>query len=178
MITQSVNLTYGGVNYTVFNRPVQQITLLDSTNQQFLRQVMLSNDGVKLIRGQYTIQFPMEQLYAVAAQAMPSMSWSPVIDTQPLGSQFVTVPGTASLSVVAEDEFNTVKYQWYVSASEAGTGWQLTVNTTNIKFKNTSSAEMSASYGIGFTPDTSSYFCLCSNASGEKSSSIGYVLPQ
>lgn len=181
MITQSVNLTYGGANNIQFTRPVQQVTMLDSSNYAFLRQVMLSNDGVKIIKGNYTVQFPINQLFAVAVQAIPSMSWAPIISTQPTASQYITPSNislaTASLTISASDEFNTVSYKWYVSSSESGTGWQSCVDTTNIKFKNTSSATLSASYSTAWTLDTSSYFCVASNSSGQTSSSIGYVLP-
>lgn len=180
-ITASVSLTYGGTNSTIFNRPVQQITLLDSTNQQFLRQVMLSNDGVKLIRGNYTVQFPMSELFAVGVQAIPSMSWAPIISLQPSSSTTLypdtSSRSTASLSITASDEFNTVQYQWYVSSSEsAGSGYTLPVNTTHWHFEKTSSAEMSASVsGSGYYPQTASFFCLAYNPSGQTSSSVGYV---
>lgn len=177
IITQSINIAFTTTSSVAFRRPVQQTTVLDSTNINFLRQVMLSNDGIKVIRGNYSIQFPMNQIFAAAFAAYPSMSWAPVMATQPSASTTLitssVATSTASLFVVATDEFgNDMTYQWYVSASY-GSGFAVPVGKN---YQNTSSANISASYSgsIG-NRDQYLFFCTVTNPGGITSSSIATV---
>lgn len=178
LVTQSINITYAGTSSVVFNRPVQQITLLDSSNINYLRQVMVSGDGIKVIRQNYAIQIPMSELFAAAFAAYPSMSWAPVIATDVTGSLTV-MPNTISLATASmtfgvTDEFNDdITYQWYVSSSY-NTGWQLPTASVWVKYQNTSSANMSASFSqssaAGLWPYY--YYCKATNPAGLVTSSI------
>jgi hypothetical protein len=179
MIAQSINIQFTETSSVEFNRPVQQTTILDSTNTSFLRQIMLSNDGVKIIKGNYTVQFPVVQLFAAAFAAIPSMSWAPIVEGDVTAS-YTVYPNTASLataslSVSASSEFNNdITYQWYVSSSQHGVGYQLPTDTSNIYFWNTSSIELSASFnGSGsFNPNPTYFFCAITNPAGITSSSV------
>jgi hypothetical protein len=177
MITQSINFQFTTTSSVQFLAPVKRITVLDSSNFAFLRQVMLSNDGVQIIRGNYSIQFPMQQLFRAAATAFPSMSWAPVISPQPSNVTLVTssaATSTASLFATASDEFgNDMTYQWYVSASYTS-GFTL---PAGVNYQGTSSANISASYSGSIATDQDKYyfFCAVSNPSGTTSSSIATV---
>lgn len=180
MITQSINIQFTTTSSVQFNRPVQQITLLDASNYQFLRQVMVSNDGVKLIRGEYAIQIPMSQLFAAGFAALPSMSWAPIITGEPTGSTVATgsvSTSTASLFVTASDEAGTdMTYQWYISSSDYPAGWQLPTNTSYVHFQGTSSVNLSASFISGGFPTSPYYtFVGVTNPAGTTSSSVATI---
>jgi hypothetical protein len=175
-ITQSINIAFTTTSSVNFAAPVQQISLLDSTNFQFLRQVLVSNDGVKVIRGNYAIQVPMSQLFYAAFQAYPSMSWAPIIETDVTSSQYIRPYtqslATASISFFVSDEFTTdLSYQWYVSSSITQS-WQL---PTGSNYYGTSSATLSASYNSGSNGEVRYFYCESTNPAGATTSSISTV---
>ncbi len=180
LISQSVNLTLNGTSSIAFNSPVRQTSILDASNIQFLRQVMLSNDGVQVIRGNYSIQFPMTQLFAVAFQANTSMSWAPIIETDVTPTSSIVLPNTISLSTAsitigASDEFTTdLQYQWYISSSRTNGTWALPTSSVYNTFQGTSSVNLSASFISGST-GLSYFYCAVTNPAGTTTSSISMV---
>lgn len=168
MPTKSINISYTTDSAISFSAPVQQITLLDTTNRQYLRQVMLSQDGVKVIKGSYVVQIPMTQLFQAAYQAYPQLTWPPIILNQPTGSS-VTAPQTASFNITASAEI-AISYVWQYKGATSSSFVNVpnqapfTGSTTASLFISTSSLALSGSQ----------FRCVASNASGNTTSSAVY----
>lgn len=165
MLTQSINIQFVSTSSIPFTAPVQRVTLLDSSNPQFLRQVMVSNDGVRIIRGQYTIQFPMQQLFQAAISASPSMSWAPYIITNPV-SQTAASSSASYFNITASAE-SPITYQWYSQAS-GSIGFGVVSSSAPYLGETSSSLFINPCTGL----DQFQYLCVASDVSGQTTSSI------
>jgi len=170
----NISFSFAGSSSLDFTRPVQQITILDYTNPQFLRQVFLSQDGLQIVRGKSVSAFPMSNFFAVAAAADPSLSWPPKFITNLTRSVILnpgSTPNTASLFVSASSEFTNITYQWYIQPS--GGLFSPTTNSGDWHFQGTSSAALTASCFIGAANHPYWNFeCVATNQSGQTTSSV------
>lgn len=166
--TQSINISFAGTSSVPFTAPVQRVTLLDSSNPTFIRQVMVSNDGVRIIKGQYTIQFPMQQLFIAAISASTSMSWAPYISVNPT-TQTVGTNSSSYFNITASAE-SPITYQWYLQPS-GSTGFSAVPNLSPYTGSTSASLFISASTGLNLYQ----YECVASNVSGRTTSSAAIL---
>ena len=176
----SINVAFTNTSSFVFGTPSQQVTILDSTNPAYLRQVYLTQQGVKISRASagIVVGIPLYTLFAAAGEAVPGITWPPIIVTQPTSSANVTHPATASLFISASDEpalygSNDMTYQWYVQPSGSST-WSTPSNTGNVNYQGATTTNLSASF-ITSTIPYYYYECVVSNPSGNTTSSISKV---
>ena len=169
MSTQAINIAYTTTSSVTFNAPVQQVTILDTTNYQYLRQMFVSNDGVKLVVGDNVILIPMAQLYAAAASYDPSLTWPPVIITQP-STGSVTSPGAVDFFISASSEI-TFSYQWQVMGNTSSSYVELPLPDSIWTGSTTDTLHISSSRGL----DQSTYRCVLTNLSGQTTSSAALL---
>jgi len=163
MANNSINIVFTTTSSVAFTAPVQQVTILDSTNKNSLRNMFVSQDGVKLVRGTSQVKIPIAQLYAAAVACDPTMTWPPAFTTQPL-STIVTQPATASFSVVILSELPYGIAWQYNSASN---GWANTAGSAS--FGGSSTTQLTASC-IGYTLNGTRFRCIATSSAGTGSS--------
>jgi len=98
----------------------QQTTVLNVDNQQYPRAITLSTQGVRVNRPGVAVAFPISSLIALAIQIEPTLSWPPIITTQPVDATAIAA-AAANFFVVASAEL-PISYQWQVSTN-GGTTW-------------------------------------------------------
>ncbi len=172
MAISTININYAGSNTTfTSSAPVQQITILDSTNPVFLRNAFVTDKSVILKRGGSVVTIPLSQLFGAAATADPTMTWKPIITTQPTVNNTITHPATGSFTISASAE-TSLTYSWYYHTSGSVTWTSLPASSGS----NTATIKMLCPLA---TPlNNSSYICYVNNTTGNVTSSVGtlYIL--
>jgi len=167
-MNQSINLLYNGTSSISFSAPIQQVTILDSTNPQFLRQMFVSQNGILLVRGTSQVKIPKAQLYGAAVAADPTMTWPPLFTTVP-SNLTVTQPASASFTVVVNSEL-PVYYDWQYLSSSLNY-WQETSATASL-FTGSHIAALTMSL-TNYTNNGYEFRCVATSSAGVTTSSYG-----
>lgn len=171
MPVQSINIQYTTPSNFSASFPPQKTSVLDTTNPNYLRYATLATDSVALTYYSVSVLIPLSQLYQAAASASYALTWPPIILTQPTNS-IVTHPAAAYFVVSASAEI-PITYQWF---RQSGSGNFTSIISTG---SYTGSQTPALTHSNTVTGEsTSSFVCVCSNASGVTSSSIAnlYVI--
>lgn len=167
MANQSINIQFTTTGSVVFGAPVQQVTLLDATNINFLRQMFVSNDGIRIVKGQSSCRIPVSQLYAAAVAADPTLTWAPKFTTNPSN---ITTASTAvaPFNVVVQTEL-PVQYTWQ-TLSASSTVWFNTTLSASV-FTGSATPALTASC---FVKDLNGweFRCVATSSAGTTTSSF------
>jgi len=151
-------------NATAFGLPAQQVTILDSQNPLFLRQVVMGTEGLRIIRGGNVVQFPIQELLKIAYTIQPNaFTWTPVVTLQPTSST-ITHPTACSFKVDATAETG-ITYKWYSAPSQSVS---FTAITPSGVFTNVTTPTLTITDSTGL--DNTSYLCQCSGSAGTTNS--------
>ena len=170
-MNQSINIVFTTTGSVVFSAPQQQITFLDSTNTGFLRQMLVSNNGITIQRGSSVCRIPTSQLYTAAVTADPTLTWPPSFNLSngnPTSST-VTHPGTASFVVSVSSEITPTQYIWQDLSSSATT-WNNTSLTASI-FSGNSTVALTASC-LDTSLNGYQFRCVATSSAGITTSSV------
>lgn len=111
----------GSTNWT---RQAQQTTILDAVNPAFLRNFVLSTNGVRVVAKQNrTAGININDLAKAFVTVDPTLTWPPIINTQPVDI-FSNARANANINIVATVEFATItpiSYQWQASNTNGNT---------------------------------------------------------
>jgi hypothetical protein len=144
---------------TTLSLPAQRVTISDTTNIQWARNVVLTNLGVQITRNNVSAAILYPDLIAALVTLEPTLTWPPAITVQP-ASVTVAYSASTSFTVVVNSEL-AVTYQWQVS-SDSGTTWANQGNTG--VYTGATTATLSISSASGLTG--LQYRCVCTNLSG------------
>lgn len=169
MATNKVLKTFGigatpSQTTTTWNIPAQQVTVLDATNPRAVRNLVVSNQGIRCVRGTTAAGILMADLFAALITLEPSLAYPPFFTTNP-SSVSVAYGDSTSFTIVASSEVS-VTYQWQVS-TDAGANWSNLANAG--VYSNVTTASMSISSVNGL--NGYQYRCVATNSSGSGTSS-------
>lgn len=162
MATNKVLQTFGigatpSQTTTTWNVPVQQITILDTTNPRFLRNLIISNQGVRGVRGTVAAGMLTADIFSALVTLEPSLAYPPFFTTQPVAAT-VSYSDATSFTVVVSSELS-VTYQWQVS-TDSGSTWS---NLSNAGvYTNTTTATLNISSVSGL--HNNQYRCVATQA--------------
>lgn len=140
------------------NMTVRQ-SVLDSTNQNYLRTFQINGNMVILTRGQYIAGLSLADLAAILYGVVPQLTWPPKITLQPV-SQTEPSGSTADFTMTASAEL-PITYQWQLSTDSGA-------NFTNLTEGGIYSGTTASILGISDVTglDSNQYRCVATNASG------------
>lgn len=144
----------------------QRVTILDATNRQFLRTIVLSNDGVRVSRGTTSAGIAMADLFSALATLESALTWAPIITVQPVARYIPSGTGTA-FAVTATSETD-ISYQWQKS-TDSGATWGNQANTGVYTGATTATLTISDVASLG----GNEYRCVVTNSSGSTNSTAG-----
>ncbi len=102
--------------------PAQQTTILDSTNKNFLRSIVLSSAGIRAIRPSVQAGISIHELLLVLIGQEPTLTWAPIISVQPTNQSCVHSSTAAVFSVTAASESGVAQtYAWQYNKQAVGT---------------------------------------------------------
>lgn len=142
-------LSATGNSPLTWSSPVQRVTVLDSAKMDFPRNLVISNDGVSVIRPGYQVGFAWSDLIALAIAQESNLTWPPVFTTQPT-SVSVAHPTGCSFTVAVSGQETvpgstlTIAYQWQFKVGAGAWG-----NVYGAQFTNTTSATMNVTDSTG-----------------------------
>jgi hypothetical protein len=115
----------------------------------------------------------MSQLFLAAVTYNPTLTWPPIILTQPSSSNFSGVtPATASLKISASAEL-PITYQWYSGSSASGSWFALTDQSfSNNSIVGSLTATLTLNCFDTFSLCSKYYECIATDASGNTTSSV------
>ena len=160
VITQATGLTATNANSNWTYLP-QRPAFSDTTNPAFPRLIVLTGEGILVSRGGASYGIPEELLCAVAATAVPALTWPPIISPQP-SNTFVKANAATSFTSLATDELGLNTFQWQYSngTNVAAAGVYTNVTTPTLNISNTIAAANLL------------YQCLVTNPSGTNVSNL------
>ena len=171
MPNTSINISYNGTSSFVPQAPNQRQYALDRTNPKYLRHATLTQDCITLQVYTSSVIIPLTQLYSVAINAQPALSWPPVIISTS-GSSVTTHPSSSTFMISASSETN-ISYRWLSSSysqSLSGSGFFPLTSSVHQYLNPTSSTLTLATSSL--SDSGSLYYCSATNASGTTKSSI------
>ena len=171
MANQSINISFISTSSFQYVSPIQQVTILDSTNPQFLRQMYVSQDGVLLVRGTSQVKIPKAQLYGAAVAADPTMTWPPLFTTVPANTA-VSSPNSASFNVIVNSEL-PIYYDWQYLSSSLNY-WQETSATPSL-FTGSHTPALTMSL-TNYTDNGYEFRCVATSSAGVTTSSYGILI--
>jgi hypothetical protein len=134
-----------GQSTTTWNQPGQQITILDATNPSFPRNFIMTNQGIRIIRGTTAAGVLLSDLAAALITLEPTLAYPPYFTTNPLSSS-VAFGASTSFTVVVLSELS-VTYQWQLSTN-AGATWGNLTNTGVYSTVTTATLNISSVSGL------------------------------
>lgn len=144
---------------TTLSQPAQRVTISDTTNIQWARNVILTNLGVQITRGNVSATILFSDLISALVTLEPTLTWPPAITVQP-ASVTVAYSANTSFTVTVNSEL-AVTYQWQVS-SDGGNTWANQGNTGVYTGATTPTLSISSAAGLtGYQ-----YRVICTNLSG------------
>ena len=173
MATSALTVTFGGlINFTASYPPAQRIITLNSSNPNYLRYALLTNDSLQIVYYTSSATIPLDSLYTAAFASNPALTYPPVILVNPISST-VTHPSPAYFSVTATAE-TPITYQWYWQSASLSSYVPCPISL----FAGTASAALTCSATVIATENSASFYCSASNISGITTSSAAnlYVL--
>ena len=166
------NTAYIATNSFTPSAPIQRQFTLNNTNPQYIRYTTMTQDALYFnVNGVGQVIIPLigtGSLWAAASTANPSMTWPPVILTQPTSST-VAHPTNAYFVVCASAETN-ISYHW-ASSSNSGVNWTILPSGGSGNLF-TGSLTNQLTHSLTTQNDSGSYVCYCTNTSGNVTSSI------
>jgi hypothetical protein len=142
---------------------------MDNSNPSFVRQVLLTQQGVYISRNNANVGFFISDLLKAAANIAPALTWPPWIQVQPSNNTAVQ-PTAISFSVLANSEVTAITYQWQVSTTNSG--WSNVSNGGVYSNATTNTLNISNNAGLsGYV-----YRVLTTNASGNTYSNSAAVI--
>ena len=173
----SINISYSSTgSFVPITLPAQRTSVIDTTNRAYPRYATLASDSVRLVYYTASVVIPLSQLFSVAATALPTMTWAPIIVTQPTASVAVTHPASASFFVSASSEI-PMTYVWYYTSASIGPIALSGSNSGSIYGSYTGSltSALTCSTTSITTQKTASYYCIVSNAAGSTPTNTVYL---
>jgi hypothetical protein len=156
-------------NTANWGAPIQQFTLLQTDNPQYLRTIVISNDGIRLSKGNVAAGFALADIVAALIYQAPTLSWPPIITLQPANANIANGAATA-FTVAATAEFSFDPYLWQKSTDNGG-NWS---NITNAGvYTNATSNHLNISNVTGLSATW--YRVTVSAASGNTVSSVAIL---
>lgn len=152
----------------VWGQQAQQTSIINTDNRSYPRNITLSTQGVRVSRLGVAVGFPIADLIAAAILLEPTLSWPPVITTQP-ASITSNNAGAASFSIIVNSEL-PVTYQWQISTN-GGNTWTSLTDTGVYSGTTTSVLLISAALGL----NSYQYRCVTLNGSGTTTSNSASI---
>ena len=145
--------------------PTQRQFQLDFTNPTYARNATLTQDCITVSYYTCSVQIPLSNLYQVATEVQPGLSWPPIITLQPTSSNLVhTASGQFALSA---SSFTTYNVQWYSQSYQQSLTSSAFYPLTNSSVYSGVSTNL-LTYLTSSTGTTgSSYYAIVSNTSGQ-----------
>lgn len=167
-VGQSVSQTFYTGNL-IPNVPAQRITIPVSSaiNPGFVRSAQMSNEAIFIKRGSAAFGILLTDLVMIAVAQNPALSWSPIIDTQPVNSSCVHSSTAATFTVVSTKTESALSYAWQYYN---GSAWVSATGTINgCVYTNDTTATLTC------TPTTTGqsgiqHRCIVTNATGSTTS--------
>lgn len=157
-VLTSIATTNSAVNWA---NQAQQTTVLYNARKQFLRNVVLSTDGVSVRRGSNVVGINIATLVVACASVDSALTYPPVVTADPVAAS-VTHPAAASFGPVAATSELSVTYQWQKSTTSGGTTYANLTNAGVYTNVTTSTVNISDSTGLnGYL-----FRCTITNAAG------------
>lgn len=169
----SINIQYNGTSSFIPAAPIQKTFIQDTTNPQFPRYAYLTQDSITVAFSTASVVIPMSQIYQAAVTASPSLTWPPIIITQPNPSQFVTHPTSVFFGVSASAEL-PISYQWYYQ-SGSGNFTTIASSVSSSNYAGATTNALTCSTTNANYQNTASYVCVLSDAAGQTTSSIAIL---
>ena len=135
----------GSNSSATWNYPVQQVTILDATNPTFLRNIILSNDGVRVARGTEIVGIANADILKLVAAHDTNLTFAPYITTQPANAN-VAHPAAANFFITDISEISET-YKWQDS-TDNGTTWTNVTDAGVYSGSNTNTLAISNSTGL------------------------------
>jgi hypothetical protein len=175
MITTPIAISVSYVNTSSFvpSTPVQRQAFLDKTNPQYTRNATLTQDSIYLRYYTSSVVIPLQSLYVVAANALAPLTWPPIILTQPTNS-IVTHPTASYFSVSASAEV-AISYQWYSSSLSQSISGTYSKLSDSAHGYTGSSSPLLTYLTSSVTASNSQFFVVCSDVSGQTTSSVAFL---
>lgn len=174
--SQSVSITYAGSASFTPTALQQRQFFTDRTNPFYLRSSTMTQDGVYLQVNNQSVIVPMAQLYAVAANLIPTITWPPIIITQP-NSASVIHTSSSFFNVTASAEVPTgmpISYQWYSSSFSQSLVGAFSQLTSSAIFTGSNTNTLTVNH-TNFSMSNSQFFVVCKNISGATTSSTALL---
>lgn len=115
--------------------PAQQVTIQDRSNGRFPRNIVLSSDGLKIVRPTIQAGISVHELIRVLIGQEPTLTWAPIISAQPSSQSCVHSSTAAVFTVTAASETDIAQtYQWQYNKKAVGA---LTSDNTNVSAADT-----------------------------------------
>jgi hypothetical protein len=136
-ITNIANITNSNTNW---GPPAIVTSVLDLTNPNYPRFWRLDNSYLTLNQSNVTAGIELSAVLVQLLTIAPTLTWPPVINTQPVNSLNAVPTAAGSFSIVASAEL-AITYQWaqstnggisYSNLSNGGIYANCTTNTLNI----------------------------------------------
>ena len=162
-----------GANSNVnWNLPAfQTTTILDTTFPNFLRNVILTPDGVRVAYGSNTEGINMSDLLVLFATNNHAVTSAPYFSTQPANAAVVHTAGT-SFTVVIISELSAT-YQWQVSTDSGVTWNNITTAGTPVYSGYTTASLSFTTSALGM--NGYQYRCNATNAIGTTASTAAIL---
>ncbi len=117
-----LTLPTGTPSTATWTRQAQQVTIQDRTNANFPRNIVLSTDGVRVMRSGTQAGIPIHDLIVAMVGQEPALTWPPVITSQPVSAACVHSSTAATFSVTATKETDiALTYAWQYNKKAVGT---------------------------------------------------------
>lgn len=153
---------------TTWTQPSQQVTITDAQNVKYPRNIVMTNQGIRIYRQGVAAGILMQDLINALLTLEPSLTWPPLITVQP-ASWSVQYSTSTTLGITATSEI-AITYQWQIS-TDNGTTWS---NLTNAGvYSGVTTATLAISSVTGLNADQ--YRCICTNGSGSTTSSAAVL---
>lgn len=154
----------------------QQTTILNqcSVNARFLRNIVLSTNGVRVIRNNLSVAINVADLVEAAVTVEPTLTSAPNVTTQP-HDKFAFHGNAVALNIAAVGEFEAVvpiTYQWQIS-QDNGSTWNTCNNAVSNAFANFTTNHLSVSNVDGLT--VYRYRCLAISNAGNTNSNMANI---
>lgn len=167
------NLGSNTTNSTWSPQSARRMSILDSTNPNFPRNVFLDTTALVLSRpGIEPVILTLSAFYAACAVANPNLTWSPICTNQPNNSNVANHNATGFVTAYSAE--TAITYKWQQSLN-AGYSWTNMTDTGVYTNTTTNTVNISNTSGL----DLTYYRCLGINNTGNTPSNMATlrVLP-
>jgi hypothetical protein len=172
MTSISANILANGTSSFVPSAPSQRTYILNTTNNNYIRNAILTQDSLTLTYVTTSVVFPLNTvggLYQVASTLVSALSYPPIIYSQPTSSTVVHA-NPVSFAVSASAEFNSATFQWASASATALLTNTFTPLTNSAIYTGVTSSFLTNTNTV-IADSGSAYKCIVSGIGGTVSSS-------